>query len=448
MKISDSFLSLTLLGAGASVVGAMPTAENMAKLMSGSSSGLAAAKRCPYADLQAQVKEKLDKRFLVNSLSDPVDLTGDHEFQPPNYAAGDQRGPCPGLNALANHGYIPRNGVVSFVDVVPAINKVYGMGVDLASVLGIMGTVWTGDVVSLDPSFSIGGKTPLVSNLLDNLGGVLGEPLGLNGSHNFIEADSSNTRDDTYVTGNNYRLNMDKFMEWYEMAEDGIFSSEVMAQRAKNRFDESIKTNPNFYYGPVTGTIARNAGYIFPLRLFANHTQEHPEGVLTKEIVRDFFAIYGEEGNFTYKEGWERIPENWYKSPVDYGLVQLNVDLLAFIAQFPELASIGGNTGTVNSYAGIHMGDITGGVLNATTLLQGNNLLCLVMEVLKFASPNSLSTLYTTLAGPLKALENVIMTPLLDLNCPAFKDLTVGGHELVPALLGQFPGAKMANAAF
>lgn len=51
---------------------------------------------------------------------------------------------------------------------------VYGMGVDLASVLGIMGTVWTGDVVSLNPSFSIGGITPLVNNLLDNLGGVLG----------------------------------------------------------------------------------------------------------------------------------------------------------------------------------------------------------------------------------------------------------------------------------
>lgn len=53
------------------------------------------------------------------------------------------------------------------------------MGVDLASVLGIMGTVWTGDVVSLDPSFSIGGKTPLVSNLLDNLGGVLGTGISL-----------------------------------------------------------------------------------------------------------------------------------------------------------------------------------------------------------------------------------------------------------------------------
>jgi hypothetical protein len=39
-------------------------------------------------------------------------VTGAHAFQPPNFAQGDQRGPCPGLNALANHGYIPRNGIV------------------------------------------------------------------------------------------------------------------------------------------------------------------------------------------------------------------------------------------------------------------------------------------------------------------------------------------------
>jgi hypothetical protein len=40
-------------------------------------------------------------------------VSGVHAFQPPNFEAGDQRGPCPGLNALANHGYIPRKGVVS-----------------------------------------------------------------------------------------------------------------------------------------------------------------------------------------------------------------------------------------------------------------------------------------------------------------------------------------------
>lgn len=37
----------------------------------------------------------------------------------PNTANGDQRGPCPGLNAMANHGYIPHNGVATiqqFID--------------------------------------------------------------------------------------------------------------------------------------------------------------------------------------------------------------------------------------------------------------------------------------------------------------------------------------------
>lgn len=30
-----------------------------------------------------------------------VDVTGVHAWKAPNFAAGDQRGPCPGLNALA-----------------------------------------------------------------------------------------------------------------------------------------------------------------------------------------------------------------------------------------------------------------------------------------------------------------------------------------------------------
>lgn len=48
------------------------------------------------------------------------------------------------------------------------------MGIDLATILAVMGTVWVGDPISLNPSFSIGGVTPAVSDLLDNLGGLLG----------------------------------------------------------------------------------------------------------------------------------------------------------------------------------------------------------------------------------------------------------------------------------
>jgi len=46
-----------------------------------------------------------------------VDVTGKHAFTPPNFDAGDQRGPCPGLNALANHNYLPHNGVAAWTDI-------------------------------------------------------------------------------------------------------------------------------------------------------------------------------------------------------------------------------------------------------------------------------------------------------------------------------------------
>ncbi|KAJ5288690.1 hypothetical protein N7478_001720 [Penicillium angulare] len=405
-------------------------------------------KRCPFADEQSPESAIHEKRFLFSSMNSPVDITGEHEFQPPNFENGDQRGPCPGLNALANHGYIPRHGVVSFVNAVTAINEVYGMGVDLATVLAIMGTVWTGNPLSLDPGFSIGGRDTGVNNLLDNLGGLLGDPLGLDGSHNFIEADSSNTRDDLYVTGNNHRLNMDKFMAWYNMSTDGTFDMDLMAKRAKIRFEESIQTNPNFYYGPVTGLIARNAGYIFSARMFRNHSHENPEGVLTKSNIRNFYGIYGDEGNLTYREGWERIPENWYKTPVDYGLLQLNLDTIDWILKYPELGSIGGNTGTVNSFAGVDPADLTGGVLNLTSLLEGNNLLCFVMEVLKFGSPNALDGLYKTIAEPLEFVTNLLAVPLLNLTCPAFEELQVGGKPFWEALQDDFPGALKSKSAF
>ena len=119
-----------------------------------------------------------------------------------------------------------------------------------------------------------------------------GEPQGLIGSHNFIEADSSNTRDDLYVTGNSHTLNMDKFMAWYNMSTDGTFDMDLMAKRAKIRFDESVQTNPDFYYGPVTGLIARNAGYMFSGRLFRNHSRETPEGVLSKFALSGCQILY------------------------------------------------------------------------------------------------------------------------------------------------------------
>lgn len=48
-----------------------------------------------------------------NAAAQYVDITSGsgHDFHPPGTT--DRRGPCPGLNAAANHGFIPRNGILT-----------------------------------------------------------------------------------------------------------------------------------------------------------------------------------------------------------------------------------------------------------------------------------------------------------------------------------------------
>lgn len=50
-----------------------------------------------------------------------VDTTGEHAWKAPGQH--DQRGPCPGLNSLANHGYIPHNGIGTLDQFIDACMK-------------------------------------------------------------------------------------------------------------------------------------------------------------------------------------------------------------------------------------------------------------------------------------------------------------------------------------
>lgn len=59
---------------------------------------------------------------------------------------------------------------------------------------------------------------------------------------------------------------------------------------------------------------------------------------IARDNIRSFHAIYEEGGNLTYREGWERIPENLYPTPVEWGLARLNMDLVDWSMKYPELA--------------------------------------------------------------------------------------------------------------
>jgi hypothetical protein len=80
-------------------------------------------KRCPFADMHQNEKRVLGVAPGFNADAQRIDVSGVHAFVPPDFAAGDLRGPCPGLNALANHNYLPHNGWASLTQFVEATNK-------------------------------------------------------------------------------------------------------------------------------------------------------------------------------------------------------------------------------------------------------------------------------------------------------------------------------------
>ena len=74
---------------------------------------------CPHSRMHKQTK----RQTAFDPVQQHISTTGQHAFVPPNFAAGDQRGPCPGLNALANHGYIPHSGIVDVATVTNAVEN-------------------------------------------------------------------------------------------------------------------------------------------------------------------------------------------------------------------------------------------------------------------------------------------------------------------------------------
>lgn len=98
------------------------------------------------------------------------------EFQAPG--PGDSRGPCPGLNLLANHGYLPRDGHVTQGEVIEATARGFNMGTDLSTVLTVFAILGSGDLDGL--SFYLGsGK--------NGIGGL--------NRHSVVEADVSPNRE-------------------------------------------------------------------------------------------------------------------------------------------------------------------------------------------------------------------------------------------------------------
>ena len=367
---------------------------------------------CPFAKGQVAKRQAPGVTPPFDAGQQYVSNTGDHAFVAPS--GSDQRGPCPGLNAMANHGYMPHNGVGSLQDFIDGTQAAFGMGADLASFLAVYGAIFDGDLTS----YSIGGP---VNGLL-NLGGLLGAPQGLSGSHNKYEGDASPTRGDLYQTGNDYLLQLAQFKELYALGQqnnDSIDLSVLTAYR-NTRFTQSIDNNPYFFNAPFAGVIAQPAAWSFIYRFMANKSAEYPEGLLTGDVLKSFYSVTGDTpDSFVYTPGHEKIPDNWYKrNLVDYYTIPyLSIDSNVMALQHPEFLAVGGNTGTGNSFVGVDIQNLTSGVYSADDLLKGKNGFCFGFEAGLQEAPDFLSGIYENVGPALDKLSTAISQAESGLGC-------------------------------
>lgn len=100
--------------------------------------------------------------------------------------------------------------------------------------------------------------------------------------------------------------------------------------------------------------------------MFANKSAAYPEGFLDRSTLKSFYAMTGtDDSNLEYTPGTERIPENWYTRAVGdpYDIPSLLQDISTLIEEHPELLAFGGNTGTVNSFTGLDIQNLTVSIL-------------------------------------------------------------------------------------
>ncbi|KAF2640688.1 hypothetical protein P280DRAFT_507320 [Massarina eburnea CBS 473.64] len=297
------------------------------------------------------------------------------------------RGPCPGLNALANHGFIPRNGIATMDQIINASVNVFGMSPDQASLVVYYSTAFA---VSPDlDHISIGA--PLNNEIArDPKVQLKINPQGLNFPHTGLEHDASATRLDKYdpaSEGNNYDLDLGLFEQLLDRQKSVAghkvnYNIKVLADHRYQRLNDSVTNDPMFFLQPFGGLFLNGNKYALIHRMFANHSVEHPMGRLDRKTLMSFFGVEEDGQNkLKYTRGGERIPDIWYRRPLDslYDLKMSNDDLLEMASYHPALIDkfgIGGNTQGVNTYQNVSVSDLSGGTHTIESLRGGYNLSC------------------------------------------------------------------------
>lgn len=301
------------------------------------------------------------------------------------------------------------------------------MAPDLAIFLAVIAIGLAGDPIA--GTWSIGGAYKATVPLLT------GTPTGIVGTHNQYESDASIVRGDAYLNNGNVGVfQMRSWEHFYALGEE--YNLDMAAAQSDYVTRWSKANNPYFFQAPFAGLVSP-AAHDFVINFMSNRSAENPGGVLNRSVLKSFFGVTGEPGSFVHNRGMERIPENWYRRPTAnaYNIADVIADVLVNNAMYPGIVGFGGNTGKVNSYAGVELTNLTGGVFNLATLAEGNNGACFFLQAATQGLPDATDAALGAVGSTLNWATQQLK-PINDkLSCSQLASFN-------SAFFKQFPGAS------
>ncbi|KAJ7627233.1 Chloroperoxidase [Roridomyces roridus] len=223
----------------------------------------------------------------------------DHPFIAPG--PDDQRGPCPGMNTLANHGFIPRNGIATFEEITLAQVEAFNLDINFGAFLVAANMLMRGN--PFVNKISIGGVSPLVPPLPYGIGSNVTGGLA---KHGGFEGDGSITRADVHIGDNvNFQnilydhdlLFLGKFGDDGPEGNNTVLNLATITAIKQYNIQSNQLADPEFHFTPTRLVAAFNE-ISFLLNLFANGTTNQASLSTLGSFLR----------NQTFPPNWNRAP--------------------------------------------------------------------------------------------------------------------------------------------
>lgn len=119
---------------------------------------------------------------------------------------------------------------------------------------------------------------------------------------------------------------------------EGVCNRQNLGEYRGQRYEESKRDNPHFFFGPGSLLLYGAASFLYELMPGSSHTANEAT------MMSFFGAGKDAQGNYFFN-GAEKLPENWYNRKTSYSN-GVGLEIVAMYLVDPKL--FGGNIGADN----------------------------------------------------------------------------------------------------